>query len=182
MFLNLIDQNDLNFSDHFNLSRAGIELEWCLEAWIIFLNISFTLLLNPIWNPTLPLFSVWQRNCIWYSRPFTLWSQPFHLFSHSSWRLPVIPYRLYLLIPRSHEKWLQVICGRRGLWHQSAPSLWESGTLYEVYSLSFISNIPITLLLEQGPIQNCFFFSLDWGSGNLFCKGRDSKYFRLWEP
>ena len=53
------------------------ELEWFLEAWIISLNIYFTLLLNPIWSPTLPLLSGWPSDCTWYSRPFTLWSQPF---------------------------------------------------------------------------------------------------------
>lgn len=80
VFLNLSDQNDLNFSDHCNLARAGIELGWCLEAWIIFFNPSFTLSLNPIptWNLTvvLPLLSEWPTDCTWYSRPLTLWSQP----------------------------------------------------------------------------------------------------------
>lgn len=80
MFLNLSDYNDLSFSDHCNLARAGIELGWCLEEWIIFFNPSFTLSLNPIptWNliVVLPLLSEWPSDCIWYSRPFTLWSQP----------------------------------------------------------------------------------------------------------
>lgn len=144
MFLNLIDQNDSNFSDHCYLSRGRIELEWFLgDFWIISLNIYFTLSLNPTWSPTLPLLSGWPSNCIWYSRPFTLLSQPFfHLSSHSFWRLSVIPYKLnLLLIPRSHKKWLKLFVGSEDFGTSPLP-VFENLRLYLTFPLhSYLSTV-----------------------------------------